>query len=602
MCGTEELETKTRFAFNSPFWRKELESILDKRKIQLLYQPIVNIQNGEIVGYEALSRGPEDSPLHSPSQLFDAAIENQMLFALEQLCREEALNNISNLKPEQQLFLNMNAQVVNDPHFQNGKTKDHIFRRGFKPEQVTFEITERTAISDFESFQRSLYHYRAQGYTIAVDDAGAGYSSLQAIAELKPEYIKLDMSIIRGIHRNLPKQAIVESMVKLATAVNSKIIAEGVETPEELTVVHKLGVHYVQGYFLARPAFPAPQIYPEAQRLINNLLIRDTIFKDSQALGIKIEEIAESIPTVEKELPVCKVGEILEQNKLSGIVIVEDDRPVGLVMKDHLYYKLGTRYGVSLYSNKPIAMVMDDNPLVVNSDLPLEEASQIAMCRSEENLYDLIIVANNSRYVGVVSVMNLLNNVTKIQISYAHNSNPLTGLQGNLAIEAKLKRMLDNNQSFAVTYIDLDNFKAFNDKYGFERGDKAILLTSRVLSDCLIKMGCSDDFLGHIGGDDFILITKIECAKIMCEYIIEVFDRKIRSLYELEELNRGYVEVTNRRGLIEQFPIMSISLAVVISIPDKFKNYLEIGEKAAELKKIAKQSIGSSVIFDRRND
>ncbi|ADG83164.1 GGDEF domain-containing protein [Thermincola potens] len=596
-------ETKRKDCSNNPqFRRKELENIIRERKIRIVYQPIVNVKTGEIMGYEALTRGPEGSPLFSPVDLFQAAMDNQLLFALEQICREEALNNIQDLKSYQQLFLNMNAEVVNDPHFQNGKTKKCVTLRGFKPEQVTFEITERTAITDFDSFCRSLCHYREQGYTIAVDDAGAGYSSLQAIVELRPEYIKLDMSIIRGIHTSLPKQAIVEAMVKLAAAVNAKIIAEGVETREELIALYNLGVHYVQGYYLARPSYPAPEITPEAMRLIANLNNTSKRLKQNNqfiGLGIRIGEIAELTQTIEKETPVSKVEQILHEKNLNGLVVVENGQPIGLVMKNKLYYRLGTSYGVSLYQNRPVALIMDKSPLIVHADMPLEDASQIAMSRDEYNLYDLIIVVDKGgKYAGVVSIMSMLNNITKIRISCAQNSNPLTGLPGNLIIEAKLKALVEENGDFTVLYADLDNFKAFNDKYGFENGDKAILLTAQILSDSLVRFGSGDDFVGHIGGDDFVIITKPEYAKNIANYILENFDKNIRNLYDPKDLALGFIEVTNRRGRPEKFPIMSISLAAVNNTKRKFRNYLEIGEIAAELKRVAKQNQGSSVVFD----
>lgn len=600
-CGGSE-SVPREYLNSSLFMRRELESIIAKRKVKIHYQPIVNLKTGEIMGYEALSRGPECSFLHSPTELFQTAINNQMLYPLEQICREEALNNIDTLERFQKLFLNMNAEVVNDPHFQNGKTKKIVERRGLQPEQVTFEITERTAISDFDSFCRSLLHYRQQGYTIAVDDAGAGYSSLQSIAELKPEYIKLDMSIIREIHNSPPKQAIVEAMVKIATAVNAKIIAEGVETREELIELYNLGVNYVQGYFLAKPEFPAPKVSAEAADIIENLNSAGRYgysYNKLTGLGINIGEIVELNPVIEKDTAVSRVAQILDEKKLDGVVVVENDEPVGLVMKNKLYYRLGTSYGVSLYSNRPAMLVMDTTPLIVEADMSLENVSQVAMSR-EENLYDLIIVVNKGRYAGVVSVMSLLNHITKIQLSRAHNSNPLTGLPGNLVIEAKLKELVESKQSFTVFYADLDNFKAFNDKYGFEKGDQAIALTAKILSDSLAANGFSDGFLGHIGGDDFILITKPECEQVIAEYIIENFDINITALYEYRDVDRGFIKVTNRRGEPERFPIMSISLAAVTIAGQQFQNYLEIGEIAAELKKLAKQRQGSAVVFDRR--
>jgi diguanylate cyclase (GGDEF)-like protein len=244
---------------------------------------------------------------------------------------------------------------------------------------------------------------------------------------------------------------------------------------------------------------------------------------------------------------------------------------------------------------------MDPHPLIVDADLFLEAVSQIAMSRDEYNLYDYIIVVREGAYQGVVSIMNLLNNITQQQIRCAHNANPLTGLPGNLFISDRLKDLVDQKRAFAVLYLDLDNFKAYNDKYGFEQGDKIILVTAQVLSTCLATSEGNGQFLGHIGGDDFIILSQPETAPNLAERIIAEFDREIRHHYAAADLRRGFIELTNRRGEMEQFPIMSISIALVSTEAGTFDNYLRVGERAAELKKRAKQIPGSCLVFNRRS-
>ncbi|SDE24859.1 GGDEF domain-containing protein [Sporomusa acidovorans] len=583
--------------------QKELEIIIKDKKITPVFQPIVNLKTGIIMGYEALSRGPANSPLHFPAKLFSIAIETNRLLPLEQVCREAALNHMTALGKKQRLFLNMNAEVIKDPNFRGGLTKAFLIENGINPSQVTFEITERTAINDFESFSKSLNHYREQGYSIAVDDAGAGYSSLEAIAALRPNYIKLDRSIVHEVDKDPLKQAMLDAMVKLAAIINSKLIAEGIETAAELAILIRKGVHYGQGYFLARPAFPPPAITQEVLELIAEYNFQDAQAKSRsrQGLGVSIGEIVEQIPIVNPATTVNTVEEIFTTEKVNGIVIVDSARPVGLLMKDKLYYQLGTNYGISLYYRRPVERVMDKKPLIVSAELPLETVSQMAMNRKEYHLYDFIIVVKAGEYLGIVSIMSLLNHITNLQIHQAHNSNPLTGLPGNWVIEERLKKLVASQEPFAVMYLDLDNFKAYNDKYGFERGDQILLLTSQIVSRSIGKSGSTDDFLGHIGGDDFILITRPEFIESLSEKIIELFDREIKNKYSLTDLTKGYIEVKNRRGQLEQFPIMSISIAAVTNRLQKFTNYLEIAEVAADLKKLAKQRPGSCVVYDRRS-
>ena len=441
----------------------ELLRIIRDKKVQPVFQPIVSLADGEIMGYEALARGPKESPLHMPSQLFAVAARHRMLLALEHVCREVSIQQAKMLAPGQQLFLNITPEVINDPEFRNGRTKQVVLHHGLIPEQVTFEITERTAISDFGNFTRALHHYRRQGYCIAVDDAGAGYSSLQAIAELYPDFIKLDMSIVRDIHNNPFKIAILEALVNLAAAMNSKIIAEGVETVDELLTVMKLGVGYAQGYLFARPASPPNPIAPEALEAIRRFRKKEAGRKARDvgtSLGRVIGDIIEHVPTVSPETSTEQVEARFAASSVRGVVVLQGAKPVGLLMKNRLYFHLGSYYGVSLYHKRPVELVMDASPMVVNADLPLEAVSKIAMSRDESTLYDLIIVVQDGQYVGVVSIMSLLNNITQLQVICAHNSNPLTGLPGNLVIEEHLRRLLAKDTAFAVLYIDLNNFKA----------------------------------------------------------------------------------------------------------------------------------------------
>ncbi|HWR38672.1 MAG TPA: bifunctional diguanylate cyclase/phosphodiesterase [Patescibacteria group bacterium] len=582
----------------------ELLQIIRQKQITSLYQPIVDLCTGNILGYEALSRGPADSPFQMPQPLFAAATKHNQLLALEQVCREIAVTNFHPPTPDYMLFLNMNADVIHDPHFKAGFTREILGRQNISPASVVFEITERTAIDDFESFCRSLQHYRQQGYQIAIDDAGAGYSSLQAISEIKPDYIKLDKSIVASVHQSPLKQSILESMVKLARIINSKIIAEGVELEEELSYLVRNGIHYAQGYLLARPQFPLSSIPQEVKDLIvANIICKSPVSEPlpNMALGETIGHIAHEAPALSPTLPVKDAETMFTAHQVNGLVVTNArHEPVGLLMKDKLYYQLGTKYGVSLYHHRPVELVMDKSPLVVNADLPLEAVSQMAMNRDEYNLYDLIVVVRNGRYYGAVSVMTLLNTITNLQIRRAHNSNPLTGLPGNLVIEDRLKNLLISQQPFAVFYIDLDNFKAYNDKYGFERGDQVLLLTSQVLSQCIAHTGQGTTFLGHIGGDDFVIITAPGNVQTMGDAIIQRFDKEILSMYQEEDLDRGYITVKNRRDEVEQFPLISISLAVASTQVRSFDNFLAVGEVLAELKKLAKKRSGSCLVIDRR--
>ena len=191
--------------------------------------------------------------------------------------------------------------------------------------------------------------------------------------------------------------------------------------------------------------------------------------------------------------------------------------------------------------------------------------------------------------------------VNAIRLLYTNRGiSPLTGLPGNIQIQTEIKRRLLNKEDFCVIYLDLDNFKAYNDVYGFLNGDEIIKFTAKTIMNNINSNDCEDCFVGHIGGDDFVaLVSGVDCEKI-CQNIIIEFDAGIKKFFTRSDIEKGYIEVPNRKGVIEQFPITSISIGVVVVDKGRFKNTLEIGEVAAQVKHLAKTTFGSTYVIDRR--
>lgn len=223
----------------------DLRDSLRERGVYVDYHPIVYADTGEIFGYEALARGVMRS-LRSPEVMFEVAEEADLIWELSRLCRSRALEGLgSYLKPGESLFINVDPHDFSDPAFGELNVSD--------PTRVVLEITERTAIKDYPKFRERLRGFREEGFRFAVDDAGSGYAGLGSIANLEPDFIKLDISLINAIDTNFIKQNLVETMVKFADDHGAKVIAEGVERAEEFRTVRDLGVHLVQGFFLHKP-------------------------------------------------------------------------------------------------------------------------------------------------------------------------------------------------------------------------------------------------------------------------------------------------------------------------------------------------------------
>lgn len=583
--------------------RQQFIELLVNNDIHMVYQPVVELHSGRVIGYEALCRGPENSFFASPLILFGYAEKTNQLYALEKAAREKALAALGRELAGYSLFLNISPQVVHDPSFRADEIRAYLDQVGATPARVAFEITERTSIEDFRAFRQALEYYRQHGFKVAVDDAGSGYSSLQAIAELQPDYIKLDLSLIRDIDKNPTKRNLVETFLVFAEKTGSRIIAEGIENGEEMACLQEMGVPFGQGFFLARPSYPPPGVNKEAARLLAQNTGADNVRQRSR-LGrmIPVGSISKAVTTITTRTVTREVVDFFTRYpQVEGVAVLDDEQqPVGLVMRDKLFNQLGTQFGFAVYTERPISLVMDTQPLMVENDTPVEVVSQAAMARPDHKVYDSIIVTRNRSYHGLVSVRQLLDAITSVQVEAARFANPLTGLPGNRQIEEELLNRLSGEQPFSVIYSDLDHFKGFNDRYGFERGDQAIKLTASIITEQVARYGRPDDLVGHIGGDDFIVITRPEVAEEICRKIIETFDQRVPELYDPEDRERGYIDTTDRQDRPVRLPLMTISLALIDCQPGQYNNLEELARVSAELKRYAKSKEGSVFVKERR--
>ena len=258
--------------------------------------------------------------------------------------------------------------------------------------------------------------------------------------------------------------------------------------------------------------------------------------------------------------------------------------------------------------------------IIINEDAIDRDVSEICeKIRTDEDnkITPIIVVSSNSDRRHRLNVLSksveyyikkpvntdylyyTVKNLNRL-LSINRRISPLTGLPGNIQIHAELKKRISKGEEFSVLYLDLDNFKAYNDVYGFLKGDQIIEFTAQTIMKCVHETFPENSFIGHIGGDDFIaIVPSIEIDKI-CQSIIANFDKYVTKFFTEEDAEKGYIEVANRKGIIEQFALTSISIGVVIVEKGRFSNILEIGDVGAQVKHMAKSIMGSSYAVDRR--
>ena len=234
--------------------RCELQEVLLTDQLSTVFQPIVELRRRRVLGYEALSRGPAGSVYQMPLRLFEMAAEADLVFELDRKCRRRALVSASSLPAGAKLFVNVFPSAMYDPEFQGASLVALAEAHGLTPDRVVLEITEKSAIENYGVFVEALVELTRHGFSIAVDDVGAGYSGLEKIAHLNPRYLKFDRELVRNIDSSYIRREMTRALKAFADRIGSTIIAEGIEREGELQALLELGIEYGQGYLLGRPA------------------------------------------------------------------------------------------------------------------------------------------------------------------------------------------------------------------------------------------------------------------------------------------------------------------------------------------------------------
>lgn len=231
-----------------------LQKLIIDENIRTVYQPIVDLKSLEIIGYEALARGPEESEYSTPLFLFMVATECGLSFELDRLCRRKAFESVRDMKIDDKIFVNTLSMTIHDPEFRGAYLKELLEDLKIKPQNVVFEISEKLAIENYDLFRAALQDYTDVGIVHASDDIGKGYSDLERVMELRPGFLKVDMSLVRGVDKSYVKQEIIKAINNLAKGLNSQVVAEGIETKTEYETLRSMDIKYGQGFLFAPPS------------------------------------------------------------------------------------------------------------------------------------------------------------------------------------------------------------------------------------------------------------------------------------------------------------------------------------------------------------
>lgn len=564
----------------------ELTELMRAGRVSTLFQPIVDPRSRAVCGFEALTRGPSDSWLHSPQNLFDAARRAGLKLELDFLCIQNAFRRFVGSRTPGKLFVNVSPDTIYEAPDFAARFLALAAAAGMAPERCVIELTEESLLEDYARLRATSQRLREAGCAIAIDDLGAGSSGLRTWSELRPDYVKIDCYFVSGIDADPTKLEFVRSMLDMGRAMGCRVIAEGVETERECRELVELGMDRLQGHLFGRPA-ATPTVALQQLETLERACVEPTT--------VSVEHLAVYVPPVGPELRVQDVAELFRSDpELLTIPIVRDGRALGVVRRDQLFSVLAKPLHPEVYNKKPVTSVMESPTLLVDARLRLEQASRLVTQKGRLRVTEEFVITKEGLYLGIGRTIDLLRLLTEQQLQAAKHSNPLTLLPGNAAIRGAIDRLIEHRKRFVVAWFDLDAFKPYNDVYGFAQGDQVILHLAGLLKSIF---SARLDFVGHVGGDDFLVVMRSVDWRERVLRVIERFNATVSNFYSPEHASAGCIVAADRDGRARRFPLLTLSVAALDSETFGAQSADAIAEMLTQVKQVAKRQPGNSFVL-----
>jgi len=568
-----------------------VQTLIEQALLTTVFQPIVQLDCGLIYGHEALVRGPIGSALEFPDALFSAGRQEGLSTALEVHCAMQAVADWSRLKLPGRLLINMSATALSSA-VSEGVAADRLFiceEHGICASRLMIELTEHERVADIEGLRRAIAVLRRKGVGIALDDFGDGRSSLRLWSEIQPDIVKIDKYFTHDLPEHAEKLQTFRALLQLAETFGAQLVAEGIENAEELRVLRDLGVAFGQGWLIGRPSRDGAR---EALSGAREVLASSEIavlpeLRRASSNGVTAERLMMEAVSVTEDTTHEQLFRVFNANEdLHAIAVLNAARePVALVDRAQFINRWAKPFFMDLYGRHACTLFANPTPLIVNADTGIEALTTVLTSADQRYLREGFIIVREGRYLGLGTGEQLVRSVTEARIEAARHANPLTFLPGNIPISQHIGRLLTSGREFVAAYADLNHFKPFNDEYGYWRGDEMIRLVARVASK---HCDSQRDFLGHVGGDDFVMLFQSADWEQRCEQIVNAFNELARNLFDAAALQAGGIMAEDRHGDMRFHPCTTLSIGAVCVRPGSVQRPEEVASAAATAKRHAK--------------
>ena len=582
----------------------ELNALLDiiiNKRLGAQFQPIVDLRDGRVLGYEALIRGPKGKLLRRFGQMFHIADKASMVAWFDLACQEQCFARAAANGLRKLLFVNMDAAGLAFLTLHERSLATRARDAGLEPSQIVIEITERQAVEDFPKLIQYITGLREEGFKIAIDDAGAGYNSLYTIAELRPDFVKIDRALVRNLEERGERRALLAAMAQYARRIGTAVLAEGAETREELATLIDLGIAFGQGYLMGRPQDDFRGVPKETREFIQaRAELRD---RTLVGLAPRLREIGRRGLALPPETPLSFAAQkFARDDSLTSIAIVENETIRGILPRARFAHCLGKANAAQMQAlpELPISAWMRTDALQLRDNLSTQEVARLILTRSDLALdSDVVLLDGAGRFAGVAPIRALLDSANSAQENRERYLDALTRLPGRVPLEQVFAERLANREPLAVLRLDLAHLEPYNRRYGLTLGDGTLIGFARLLRETLAAHGNGNagDYLSHLGGDNFVLLTRPESLPKLQAAIAAAFDALTPRLHQPEEARRGYYELEERSGATRRVPLLRLEMA---SVTNETRRFFSAGQILEELTARVTESANRQAASQRR--
>jgi EAL domain-containing protein (putative c-di-GMP-specific phosphodiesterase class I)/GGDEF domain-containing protein len=582
----------------------EVERIIRNGRVDVHFQPIMDLRTGTVFGYEALTRPPADCKLSNVGELFSIADKAGLLRDLEIVTRRSIIKIIAEHDGPENFFMNVSPAVFGDEQFPVMLGEECQIVPAKIQRRIVLELTELSEHHSISQLAQQSERLRRDGYSIAIDDVGSGTSGLNRIMRMRPQWLKLDLELIRHVDQDPFKKNLLKFLVHFARLSHIGLVAEGIEDEDELQTLVELGISHGQGYLLGRPAPYGTPVDTVWQERLPEIRRQAESRNFSDPRDARLGDLGSLLPTCMADSPVAQIRELVKRlEQPRGIAMLSGRRLVGYVSASNLLDP-----NLDADPDTPIQELDENGWLVASPEMTVADGLRLILSRSDAEIAAPLLVVSDD-VVRLLPVRELLVSVSQVGSNANAHTASLTGLPDRVQVDSQLQHRIETVDQADVAFVDLRHFGEYNQAFGVRMGDEMLLHLAAQLVSCFPgragvesdELGC---FVGHVVDDQFVVISARRDFRAQLQKLIREIESAQHEFFTPEDIERGGFEVPGSDARPIVIPLSNVRVLLIERafhrVADPREVYRIAGMLRVQDRMNEQTSMHNSIVIDRR--